>query len=71
MTLQPGTGYAVELPRMAERMGIATGAGFAIPEGGGTVSLVFDAAATIAGAHVTSDGRVVLRPVIRPRPHSR
>ncbi|OGU00652.1 MAG: hypothetical protein A2085_07290 [Gemmatimonadetes bacterium GWC2_71_10] len=71
VTLQPGTGYAVELPRMAERMGIATGAGFAIPEGGGTVSLVFDAAATIAGAHVTSDGRVVLRPVIRPRPHSR
>ncbi len=67
VTLEAGVGYAVELPRMAERMGIATGAGFTIPEGGGTVSLVFDANATLAGAHVTSDGRVVLRPVIRPR----
>lgn len=67
VTLAAGTGYPVELPRLAERMGIATGAGFTIPAGGGTVSLVFDAAATIAGAHVTSDGRVVLRPVIRPR----
>lgn len=69
VTLQADTGYTVSLPRMADRMGIATGAGFTIPDGGGTVALVFDASATIGGAGVRDDGTVVLRPVIRPRPH--
>jgi hypothetical protein len=68
VTLQADTGYTVMLPRMVDRMGIATGEGFTIPDGGGTVALVFDAGATIGAAGVRDDGTVMLRPVIRPRP---
>lgn len=67
ITLKADTGYTVRFPRMADRMGIATGAGFTVPEGGGTVSLIFDANATIAGAGVNDSGQVMILPVLRPR----
>lgn len=65
-TLQPNTAYPVVLPRMAERVGLISNAGFTVPDGGGTVSLVFDANATVGGAVVTDRGRVILTPVLRP-----
>jgi len=66
-TLKADTGYSVRLPRLADRMGFVTDAGFTVPEGGGTVSLIFDANATLAGAVVTDSGQVVIVPILAPR----
>lgn len=68
VTLQPNTGYAVELPhRGGEAMGIMTNAGFTVPSGGGNVVLIFDASQMVATPIVTDSGKVVLGPVLRPR----
>jgi hypothetical protein len=67
VTLQPNTGYTVELPhRGGEPMGIMTNAGFTVPSGGGNVVLIFDASQMFATPIVTDSGKVVLGPVLRP-----
>jgi hypothetical protein len=67
VTLQPNTGYAVELPhRGGGSMGIMTNAGFTVPEGGGNVVLIFDANQMLASPIVTDSGKVVLGPMLRP-----
>jgi hypothetical protein len=68
VTLQPNTGYAVELPhRDGASMGIMTNAGFTVPAGGGNVVLIFDASQMLATPIVTDSGKVVLGPMLRPR----
>ncbi len=47
--------------------GIMVAVEFAVPEGGGDIPLVFDAAETFAHVLVTGDGRVIVTPVMRHR----
>ena len=69
VVLLPDTGYAVKLPRRGDGpMGILTRTGFAVPEDGGDVILIFDPDVTIGHAVVTSNGTILIRPVLRPRP---
>ena len=68
VTLKADTGYAVELPhRPGGEEGIMSTAGFTVPEGGGTVLLIFDASQMLSGRVVVHDGKVVLAPMLRPR----
>jgi len=67
VTLQPNTGYTVELPHRGDGpMGIMTDAGFTVPSGGGNVVLIFDATQMLLTPLVTDSGKVVLGPVLRP-----
>jgi len=67
VTLQPNTGYTVELPHRGDGpMGIMTNAGFTVPSGGGNVVLIFDATQMLARPIVTDSGKVVLGPMLRP-----
>ena len=47
--------------------GIMVAVEFTVPEGGGDIPLVFDAAETFAHVLVTGDGRVIVTPVMRHR----
>ena len=67
VVLQPDSGYAVKLPRRGDGpMGILTRTGFTVPEGGGEVVLLFDPDVTIGHAVVTSNGTILIRPVLKP-----
>ncbi len=67
VTFKADTGYAVKFPRMAQRFGFVTNAGFTVPNGGGNVDLIFDAGTTLAGIRVNDDGQIVVRPLVSPR----
>ena len=67
VTFKADTGYSVKFPRLAQRFGFVTSAGFTIPQGGGNVDLIFDPTMTVANIRVNDDGQIVLRPALRPR----
>lgn len=65
VVLQAGTGYPVKLPqRHGDAMGILTRTGFTVPESGGNVILLFDPDVGVGHAVVTSNGTVIIRPVL-------
>ena len=64
VTFKPDTGYAVLIPS-ARQSGLKTDAGLTVPNGGGDVTLIFDADATIRGALVSGSGKIIVVPVIR------
>ena len=67
VVLKPDTGYAVKLPRRGDGpMGILTRSGFTVPDNGGDVLLLFDPDVTIGHAVVTSNGTILIRPVLKP-----
>lgn len=63
-TYQPDTEYGVMVPS-GDQTGLKTDAEFSIPEGGGEVSIVFDASASLANVTGTGTGMVILAPVLR------
>lgn len=67
VVLLPDTPYEVKLPRRGDGpMGILTRTGFTVPEDG-RVLLLFDPDVTIGHAVVTSNGTILIRPVLHPR----
>ncbi len=68
-TFKPDTGYSVKFPRMEQKFGFVTNAGFTIPQGGGNVDLIFDAGLTVTGLRANDSGQVMIRPVLRPARH--
>lgn len=67
VTFKADTGYTVKFPRMEEKFGFVTNAGFTVPSGGGNVSLMFDASTTLAGISVSDSGEIVVHPFLRPQ----
>ena len=61
--LQPNTPYTVTMPS-GTQTGLKTKAQFTLPDGGGQVSIVFDATSTFANLAVTGMGGVVVAPVL-------
>ncbi|HEY2805871.1 MAG TPA: DUF4382 domain-containing protein [Gemmatimonadales bacterium] len=65
-TFQSGTAYDVTLPSRDSVMGIMTDAGFTLSTAGANVVLAFDPNTMLRGAKVTSDGKIVIQPVLHP-----
>ena len=63
---QPNTPYTVTMPSGSET-GLKTRAQFTIPDGGGSVDLVFDGTATLANLTLTGTGAVIMAPVLRQK----
>ena len=68
LTFQPNVGYPVTIPSGPES-GFKTRAGFTVAAGQTEVALVFDAQASVRGAVVTRDGKILIAPVMDGHGH--
>lgn len=63
---QSNTPYTVTMPS-GTQTGLKTKASFTLPDGGGSVAIIFDGTATLANLTITGTGSVVAAPVLRQK----